>query len=236
MSSSAPTDGGSPPGVPTERSRSGKPRATRSPARCAATSRMSPAWRSVPMAGGWRPPVPIRPSRSGTPRRTPRCSPGGARSGRSRESPSSPTGTGCSWPETSRTLAGRVRHRLTISIRPRECMKTTLEDAERRRSATGRSTESPSGRDGRLVASASQSGRIEAWTVGTQRSCFRYEETTSRFQDVAFSPDGRKLAAAGQINARTENGEAGPNRHRCQRPGDRLRPGNRSKSSGAARA
>ena len=31
------------------------------------------------------------------------------------------------------------------------------------------------------------------------------------FQGAAFSPDGRKLAATGQINARTATGEAGPN-------------------------
>ena len=66
-------------------------------------------------------------------------------------------------------------------------------------------------RDGRLVASASQSGRIEAWTVPDGRSCFRYDEPTSRFEDVAFSPDGRRLAAAGQVNARLPNGEATPN-------------------------
>ncbi len=66
-------------------------------------------------------------------------------------------------------------------------------------------------RDGRLVASASHTGRIEAWTVPEGQSCFQYEEPTSRFQDVAFSPDGRMLAAAGQVNARSENGEVAPN-------------------------
>jgi len=64
--------------------------------------------------------------------------------------------------------------------------------------------------DGQLVAAASQSGHIEAWAVRANRSCFLYEEKTSRFQAVAFSPDGRKLATVGQINARLENGESGP--------------------------
>ena len=57
------------------------------------------------------------------------------------------------------------------------------------------------------------------------QSCFRYDEPTSRFQGVAFSPDGRKLATAGQINARLENGESGPNDTDAQRPSDCLRPG-----------
>jgi WD40 repeat protein len=62
-----------------------------------------------------------------------------------------------------------------------------------------------------VIAAASQSGRIEAWTLGTKESCFRYDEKTSRFQGAAFSPDGRRLATAGQINARTSSGEPGPN-------------------------
>ena len=78
-------------------------------------------------------------------------------------------------------------------------------------SAAGRLTELPCGSDGRLVASASQSGRIEAWTVPEGQSCFHYDEPTSRFEDVAFSPDGRTLAAAGQVAGRLPNGEIAPN-------------------------
>ena len=105
--------------------------------------------------------------------------------------------------------AGRVRHRLTILDTAQDMREATFDDAddsERGRPIDGIAIR----RDGRLVASASQSGRIEAWTVPEARSCFRYDEPTSRFQDVAFSPDGRRLAAAGQVNARLPNGEAAP--------------------------
>ncbi len=105
---------------------------------------------------------------------------------------------------------GRVHPRLTIvdvSQGMREDTLADADDTERDRPIDGIAV-SPRGQH---VAAASQSGRIEAWTVGTHRPCFRYDENTSRFQDAAFSPDGRKLAATGQINARTESGEPGPN-------------------------
>ena len=38
-------------------------------------------------------------------------------------------------------------------------------------------------------------------------TCFRHDEPTSRFEGVAFSPDGRWLAAAGQVNSRLPNGD-----------------------------
>jgi WD40 repeat protein/serine/threonine protein kinase len=104
---------------------------------------------------------------------------------------------------------GRVRHRLAVLDTARHFREAVLDDggnSERGRPIDGIDVR----RDGRLVASASQSGRIEAWTVPEGRSCFRYDEPTSRFQDVAFSPDGRWLAAAGQVNGRLENGEPGP--------------------------
>ena len=66
-------------------------------------------------------------------------------------------------------------------------------DSERGRPIDGIAIRS----DGRLVASASQSGRIEAWTVPEGQSCFQYDEPTSRFQDVAFSPDGRMSGRGG---------------------------------------
>src|SRR5262249_11785209 len=50
----------------------------------------------------------------------------------------------------------------------------------------------------------------EAWSVPEARSRFRYDEPTSRFEDVAFSPDGRRLAAAGQVGARLPDGEPPP--------------------------
>ncbi len=106
--------------------------------------------------------------------------------------------------------AGRVRHRLTILDTAENMRDLTLDnadDSERGRPIDGIAVR----RDGRLVASASQSGRIEAWTVPEGRSCFHYDEPLSRFQDVGFSPDGRRLAAAGQINARLEDGKAAPN-------------------------
>ena len=105
---------------------------------------------------------------------------------------------------------GRIRHRLTILDTAHEIRDTTLaiaQGSERCRPIDGVAIRS----DGRLVASASQTGQIEAWTVPEGQSCFQYEEPTSRFQDVAFSPDGRMLAAAGQVNARLENGEVAPN-------------------------
>jgi eukaryotic-like serine/threonine-protein kinase len=106
--------------------------------------------------------------------------------------------------------AGRVCHRLTILDTAQDMRYATLDDASS--SQRGRPIDGISIRnDGQLVASASQTGRLEAWAIADGRSCFRYDESTSRFGDVAFSPDGRRLAAAGQINARRPNGEAAPN-------------------------
>jgi eukaryotic-like serine/threonine-protein kinase len=106
--------------------------------------------------------------------------------------------------------AGRVRHRLTILDPDQGMHDATLDDAndsQRSRPIDGIAIRP----DGRLVASASQRGRIEAWTVPEGRSSFRYDEPSSRFEDVAFSPDGLRLAAAGQIDARLPNGEPTPN-------------------------
>jgi eukaryotic-like serine/threonine-protein kinase len=104
---------------------------------------------------------------------------------------------------------GRVRHRLTILDTAAQFREAALDDGGD--SESGRPIDGIDvRRDGRFVASASQSGRIEVWTVPEGRSCFRYDEPTSRFQDVAFSPDGRWLAAAGQVNGRLENGEPAP--------------------------
>jgi WD40 repeat protein len=106
--------------------------------------------------------------------------------------------------------AGRVRHRLAILDTAQDMREATLDVAHG--SERGRPIDGVAIRhDGRLVASASQTGQIEAWTVPEGQSCFRYDEPTSRFQDVSFSPDGRMLAAAGQVNARLPNGEATPN-------------------------
>src|SRR5262249_11093751 len=104
---------------------------------------------------------------------------------------------------------GRVRHRLTILDTAQGLREAAFDDAEdpgRGRPIDGIAIR----RDGRLVASASQSGRVEAWSVPEARSCFRYDEPTSRFEDVAFSPDGRRLAAAGQVDSRLPNGKAAP--------------------------
>jgi WD40 repeat protein/serine/threonine protein kinase len=60
--------------------------------------------------------------------------------------------------------------------------------------------------DGRMVAAVSQYGGLEAWTVPDGRSCFRYDEPTNRFHAVAFSPDCRSLAVAGQLDARSPTG------------------------------
>ena len=106
--------------------------------------------------------------------------------------------------------AGRVRHRLTILDTAKDMRDTTLDDAND--SERGRPIDGIAVRhDGRLVASASQSGRIEAWTIPEGQSCFHYDEPTSRFEDVSFSPDGRTLAAAGQVAGRLPNGEIAPN-------------------------
>jgi eukaryotic-like serine/threonine-protein kinase len=106
--------------------------------------------------------------------------------------------------------AGRVCHLLTILDTAQNMRDATLDDASN--SQCGRPIDGISIRnDGQLVAAASQTGRVEAWTIADRRSCFRYDESTSRFGDVAFSPDGRRLAAAGQVNARRPNGEAAPN-------------------------
>ncbi len=104
---------------------------------------------------------------------------------------------------------GRVCHRLSILELAHPIREAALDDgddSERGWPIDGIDVR----RDGRLVTSASQSGRIEARTVPEGRSCFRYDEPTSRFQDVAFSPDGRWLAAAGQVNARLVSGESAP--------------------------
>jgi WD40 repeat protein/serine/threonine protein kinase len=104
---------------------------------------------------------------------------------------------------------GRVRHCLTILDTAqglREAAFYDADDSRRGRPIAGIAIR----RDGRLVASASQSGRIEAWSVPEARSSFRHDEPTSRFEDVAFSPDGRRLAAAGQVSARLRSGEPSP--------------------------
>jgi WD40 repeat protein len=104
---------------------------------------------------------------------------------------------------------GRVRHRLTILDTARglrEAAFVAADDSERGRPIDGIAIR----RDGLVVASASQNGRIEAWTVPEGRSCFRYAEPTSRFEDVAFSPDGRRLAAAGQVDSRLPDGAPAP--------------------------
>ena len=104
---------------------------------------------------------------------------------------------------------GRVRHRLTILDTAQGLREAAFDDADD--SGRGRPIDGIAiRRDGRLVASASQNGRIEAWSVPEARSCFRYDEPTSRFEDVAFSPDGRRLAAAGQVDSRLPNGEPAP--------------------------
>jgi WD40 repeat protein len=64
--------------------------------------------------------------------------------------------------------------------------------------------------DGQLVATASQGGRIEAWSLTEAQSRFRHDEPTSRFVDVAFSPDGLRLAAAGQVDYRLPDGKPAP--------------------------
>jgi WD40 repeat protein len=112
--------------------------------------------------------------------------------------------------ENVEDATGSVRYRLTILDTARDMRDVILNDAtdsESRRPIEGIAIR----RDGRYVASASHSGRIEAWTVPDGRSCFRYDESTSRFEDVAFSPNGRRLAASGQVHARLPNGEATPN-------------------------
>jgi WD40 repeat protein len=64
---------------------------------------------------------------------------------------------------------------------------------------------------GKLIASASLSGRLEVRTAPDWRVTLRHDEPTSRFQPVAFSPDGQLLAVGGQVNAYDENGQAVPN-------------------------
>src|SRR5262249_59594761 len=61
--------------------------------------------------------------------------------------------------------------------------------------------------DGGMVAAVSQYGGLETWMVPDGRSCFRYDEPTNRFLAVAFSPDQRTLAVAGQFAARSPTGE-----------------------------
>jgi WD40 repeat protein len=105
--------------------------------------------------------------------------------------------------------SGQVRHRLSILDTAGGMRVTTLDDAgapERSLPIDGIAVRG----DGRLVAAASWRGWIGAWTVPDGRSRLRYHETTSRFDDVRFSPDGRILAAAGQVNARRPNGEDDP--------------------------
>jgi WD40 repeat protein/serine/threonine protein kinase len=65
--------------------------------------------------------------------------------------------------------------------------------------------------DGKLIATACLSGHVAAWSEPDWAPAFRHDEPTSRFQTVAISPDGRLLAAAGQVNAYFPSGEAMPN-------------------------
>ncbi len=94
--------------------------------------------------------------------------------------------------------AGQIRHRLTIHDTTHVKRDVTLEragDSERRWTIDGIAVR----RDGGLVASASQSGRIQTWTVPEGQSTFQYDDATSRFQDVALSPDGQLLAGGGKV-------------------------------------
>lgn len=51
--------------------------------------------------------------------------------------------------------------------------------------------------DSRLLASGTQRGSINMWSIETKAKVTHIEETTQNFvMDVAFSPDGTKLAAA----------------------------------------
>ena len=77
--------------------------------------------------------------------------------------------------------------------------------------ATGRSTGS---RSGPTVSSSPRHPRAAGSRPGRSARAGPASATMSRpagSRRAAFSPDGRKLAAAGQINARLESGEAGPN-------------------------
>ena len=179
------------------------------------------------MDAGWRRAARIRQSRSGTPQPSPEALTWRGAVGPIARIAFFPDGHRILVAENIEDAAGRVRHRLTILDTAQGMRDATLDDAndsERGRPIDGIAIR----RDGQIVASASQSGRIEAWTVADGRSCFRYDEPTSRFEDVAFSPDGRRLAAAGQVNARLPNGEAAPNDTDANGPGARLRPGHRN--------
>jgi WD40 repeat protein len=101
--------------------------------------------------------------------------------------------------------AGRVHPRLTIVDLARNIHNDLLKNecnSERDQPIDGIAV----GSGGGLAAMASQSGRVEAWTLPEGRSCFHYDEPTSRFQAVAISPDGRRLAIVGQVNARGLDG------------------------------
>jgi eukaryotic-like serine/threonine-protein kinase len=111
----------------------------------------------------------------------------------------------------SEDASGRVRHRMTILELDGNIRETAFgpsDDRDDARPIDGIAIRS----DGSVVASASQSGLIEVRTVAERRTAFRYEERTSRFQDISFSPDGRRLAAAGQVRVRLDNGDLAPYR------------------------
>ncbi|MFO0893232.1 MAG: protein kinase, partial [Isosphaeraceae bacterium] len=107
-------------------------------------------------------------------------------------------------------LAGHVRPHLVVldtrTIRE-SCLPLDRADGDRGRPVDGIAIRA----DGRLIATACLSGHVAAWGEPGWSATFRHDEPTSRFQVVAISPDGRRLAAAGQVNAYFPSGGAVPN-------------------------